>query len=76
VFNERDRWQLLSRELQVKQEVLHRAIKDIKDKSEDLKTKGREIIQLRKDITGLKLENQRLSQAGQTEEAIEREVIK
>lgn len=32
--DERDRWQMLSKELQLKQEVLHRVMKDIKDKSD------------------------------------------
>lgn len=59
-FNERDRWQFLSKEVQQKQELIHRAQRDIIDKSEDLKRKGEEILGLRQSIKQLKLENYKI----------------
>lgn len=50
VFDEKDRWEFLSKELSQKQEVIHRVTKDINDKSRDLREKGDEILEIRKDI--------------------------
>jgi len=50
----RDRWKFLSKELQLKQEFLQRTVKDIQEKSDELKTTGREILNLRKDLNTLK----------------------
>jgi|LauGreDrversion4_2_1035121.scaffolds.fasta_scaffold486845_1 hypothetical protein len=50
IFEERDRWQLYSKELQVKQEVLHRTMKQIKDLSDELKNRGKEVLNLRKEV--------------------------
>lgn len=61
-FNEKDRWQFLSKEVQQKQELIHRVVKDINDKSEELKLKGKEILGLRQSIKQLKLENYKLHQ--------------
>ncbi len=57
-FDEKDRWQFLSKELQQKQELIHRTQKDINkylfiltiifSKSEELKDKGKEILELRR----------------------------
>ena len=52
-FDERDRWQLYSKELQIKQEVLQRAMKQTKDLSDELKTRGKEVLTLRKDVKAL-----------------------
>lgn len=46
-FNNEDRWQFLSKELSQKQELIHRIGKDINGKSDDLKVKGTEILELR-----------------------------
>lgn len=73
-FDEKDRWQFLSKELQQKQELIHRVAKDINDKSEDLKQKGKEILQLRSQIKQLKLQNFKLHQKLEAEEQVEREV--
>ena len=51
-------------------------MKDIKDKSDELKSQGKEILSLRKDINVIKQENTRLLHAMHTEEVIEREVEK
>jgi len=48
-------------------------MKDIKDKSDELKSKGREILNLRKNITMVKSENVRLVQAMQAEDMIQME---
>ena len=48
-------------------------MKDIKDKSDDLRNKGKKILGLRRDIKMLNSENVRLKQAMDTETAIERE---
>ena len=73
-FNERDRWQFLSKEVQQKQELIHRVQKDINDKSDELKNKGQEILQLRTSIKQLKLENYKLHQKVEAEESVERDV--
>ena len=72
----KERWQFLSRELQLKQEYTQRTVKDIKDKSDELKSQGKEILSLRKEINVIKQENTRLLHAMHTEEVIEREVEK
>ncbi len=73
-FNEKDRWQFLSKELQQKQELIHRSQKDINDKSDDLKMKGKEILELRASIKQLKKENYKIHQRLNAEEAVERDV--
>ena len=59
--------------MQLKQEFLQRTVKDIQEKSEELKTTGREILNLRKDLNALKQENVRLKHALHTEDVIEAE---
>jgi hypothetical protein len=54
--SERDRWRLFSTQLQLKQELLHRATKDILDKSSQLKTRGREILTIRREIREMQVE--------------------
>lgn len=48
-------------------------MKDIKDKSDELKSKGREILNLRKNITMVKSENVRLVHAMHAEDMIQME---
>jgi hypothetical protein len=71
-FDERDRWQLYSKELQIKQEVLQRTMKQTKDLSDELKTRGKEVLSLRKDVKVLQQDNSRKHQALREEEMIER----
>ena len=73
-FDEKDRWQFLSKELAQKQELIHRTQKDINNKSDELKKKGNEILELRAGIKSLKLENFKLHQKLEAEEAVERRV--
>lgn len=73
-FDNKDRWQFLSKEVQQKQELIHRAMKEINDKSDDLKSKGNEILELRSSIKQLKLENFKLHQKLEGEEEVERRV--
>jgi hypothetical protein len=42
-----DRWKLLSKELVLKQEVINRNKKELKELSDQIKTKGHEIVALR-----------------------------
>lgn len=49
-LNEANRWQVISRELSQKQEIIHRMNKDIDDKTDSLKLTGEEITDLRKKI--------------------------
>lgn len=67
-FNDKERWQFLSKELQQKQELIHRVSKQVNDKSDDLKVKGKEILTLRSAIKQLKLENYKLHQKVEAEE--------
>ena len=71
-FDERDRWQLYSKELQIKQEVLQRTMKQIKDLSDELKSRGKEVLNMRKEVKALHQDNARKHQAFREEEMIER----
>lgn len=51
-------------------------MKDINDKSDELKKQGREILSVRKELNVLRQENSRLTHALKTEEAIESEIAK
>ena len=53
----KERWKILSRELDQKQELVHRMKKEIDDKSSSLKSTGEEIVDLRKHIKILKKSN-------------------
>ena len=53
----KERWKILSRELDQKQELVHRMRKEIDDKSSSLKSTGEEIVDLRKHIKILKKSN-------------------
>ncbi len=53
----KERWQILSKELGQKQEIVNRMMKDIDDRKQSLKTTGTEIVDLRRDIKLLQSEN-------------------
>lgn len=55
---EKEKWDVLSKELGQKQELIHRMMKEVDDKNESLKLTGAEIIELRKQIKLLQNENQ------------------
>jgi hypothetical protein len=54
---DKEKWDILSKELSQKQELIHRMMKEVDDKSEALKLTGSEIIELRKQIKLLQSEN-------------------
>ena len=55
--DDKEKWQLLSRELAQKQEIIHRMMMEADDKSASLKLTGSEIIDLRRTIKMLQTEN-------------------
>ena len=55
---EKEKWDILSKELTQKQEIIHRMMKEVDDKTESLKLTGAEIVELRKQIKLLQNENQ------------------
>ena len=68
---EKEKWEVLSKELSQKQELIHRMMKEYEDKVSSLKVTGNEIIELRKQIKLLQSENEilrkRLGQEEQTQ---------
>jgi hypothetical protein len=54
---DREKWDILSKELSQKQELIHRMMKEVDEKSDALKLTGSEIIELRKQIKLLQSEN-------------------
>ena len=56
-LEDREKWQLLSRELAQKQEIIHRMIRETDDKSSALKLTTAEIVDLRRTIKMLQSEN-------------------
>ena len=66
---EKEKWDILSKELTQKQEIIHRMMKEVDDKTESLKLTGAEIVDLRKQIKLLQNENQILrKRLGQEEQ--------
>jgi len=57
IFDEKDRWQLYSKDLAQKQELIHRIMKDNNDRSLKLRETGEEVLKLRKQLKLLKIEN-------------------
>lgn len=57
IFDEKDRWQLLSKDVAQKQELIHRIRKDNTDRSTKLRETGKEVLELRKQLKLLKIEN-------------------
>ena len=55
---DKEKWEVLSRELAQKQELIHRMIKEIDDKTDALKITGTEIVDLRRQIKLLQSENE------------------
>ena len=51
---EKEKWDILSKELTQKQEIIHRMMKEVDDKTESLKLTGAEIVELRKQIVELR----------------------
>lgn len=49
-MTDKSKWDLLSKELAQKQEMIHRLMKEVDDKSESLKITGTEIVDLRRQI--------------------------
>ena len=66
-----ERWELLSRELQQKQDLIHRLMKENDEKSDALKLTGAEIIDLRRQIKLLQSENSLLRKRLNEEEAVD-----
>jgi hypothetical protein len=66
-----ERWELLSRELQQKQDLIHRLMKENDEKSDALKLTGAEIIDLRRQIKLLQSENSLLRKRLHEEEEID-----
>ena len=54
---DKEKWQLLSRELAQKQEIIHRMMKEVDDKTQSLKLTSAEIIDLRRTVKMLQSEN-------------------
>lgn len=70
-LEDRDKWQLLSRELAQKQEIIHRMMRETDDKSQSLKLTTAEIIDLRRTIKMLQSENAILRRKLGEEESLE-----
>ena len=49
-LEDREKWLLLSRELAQKQEIIHRMMREVDDKSQSLKLSTAEILDLRRTI--------------------------
>lgn len=72
---EKEKWDILSKELSQKQELIHRMMKEVDDKTESLKLTGAEIIELRKQIKLLQNENQILRRRLGQEEQMQIEAL-
>jgi hypothetical protein len=59
-IQQNEKWDLLSRELIQKQELIKRILQDVDDKTQMINLKGNEITELRKEINHLKNENSNL----------------
>ena len=70
-LEDRQKWQLLTRELAQKQEIIHRMMKENDDKSASLKLTTAEIVDLRRTIKMLQSENAILRKKYGDEETIE-----
>ena len=66
IFDEKDRWQLLSKDLAQKQELIHRIMKDNTDRSLQLRETGKEVLELRKQLKLLKIENYNVAKKVET----------
>lgn len=68
---DKEKWDILSKELAQKQELIHRLIRESDDKTESLKITGSEIVDLRRQIKMLQSENAILRKRLAQEEQIE-----
>eukprot|EP00828_Plagiopyla_frontata_P005853 TRINITY_DN12445_c0_g1_i3.p1 TRINITY_DN12445_c0_g1~~TRINITY_DN12445_c0_g1_i3.p1 ORF type:complete len:377 (-),score=91.06 TRINITY_DN12445_c0_g1_i3:3-1133(-) len=68
---DKNRWEVLSRELGQKQELIHRMIKEIDEATQQIQKTGTEIIDLRQDVKFLSSENAILKKRLTHEEEIE-----
>lgn len=72
---DREKWQLLSRELAQKQEIIHRMMQEADDNKQSLKLTSAEIIDLRRTIKMLQTENATLRKKLGEEEQVELQVL-
>lgn len=72
---DKEKWQLLSRELAQKQEIIHRMMREADDKTQSLKLTSAEIIDLRRTIKMLQSENAILRKKLGEEEQLELQVL-
>jgi hypothetical protein len=72
---DREKWQLLSRELAQKQEIIHRMMKELDDKTQSLKLTSAEIIDLRRTVKMLQSENAILRKKLGEEEQVELQIL-
>ncbi|CAK88568.1 unnamed protein product (macronuclear) [Paramecium tetraurelia] len=68
---DRSKWDILSKELSQKQEMIHRLMKEVDDKTESLKITGTEIVDLRRQVKLLQSENSILRKRLAHEESLE-----
>ena len=68
--DDKDRWKLLSRELQLKQEVINRVKQDLREKSDQIKEKGIDMVRMREENHLLGQEIYDLQSKLQTEASI------
>jgi len=72
---DKEKWQLLSRELAQKQEIIHRMMREMDDKNQSLKLTSAEIIDLRRTVKMLQSENAILRKKLGSEEQLELQVL-
>ena len=70
-FNERDRWQFLSKELSQKQELLHQIMRNTRDRDNQLKDAEKETGQLTEELQVNKVHMGRLKEKLRVEDLIE-----
>lgn len=73
--DDKEKWQLLSRELAQKQEIIHRMMREVDDKTQSLKLTSAEIIDLRRTVKMLQSENAILRKKLGQEEQLELQVL-
>lgn len=74
-ISEKEKWDVVSKELTQKQELIHRMMKEVDEKAESLKLTSNEIIELRKQIKLLQSENQILRRRLGQEEQMQIEAL-
>lgn len=71
ITDEKTRWQLLSKELSQKQELIHRLLREYDEKTENLSVVGDEIVELRREMKLTQNENSMLRRRLEHEEKLE-----